>query len=265
MPTSNAAAYRLNWNPDDAPDDVTEEDVATCAEFGYVDFNWRCGKARIEPGQRLFLMRTGRGPRGLIGVGQALGEPEGGEKHADGRWEPYWVSVRFTALSLKPLVDRSALEVPPLDTVHWNAQTAAARLSSEQSDALERLARVDGKGPVEALPEELSMEKHFPEGAVRQITVNAFERNRRGRKACLDRWGTACAICDIDFGARFGEEFIGLIHVHHLVPMSSIRKEYVLDPLQDLRPVCPNCHAMLHRRSPPLSLDELRSVVKGRD
>lgn len=264
MPTSNAAAYRLNWNPDDAPGDVTEDDAARCNKVGHVDLTWRCGSARIEPGQRLFLMRTGRGPRGLIGIGRAISPPEGGEHGVDGSWIPRWVSIRFTKLSTEPFVDREALEEPPLNAVHWNAQTAAARLTDEQANALENLARVTRNESAEPLPEEVSVEEILPEGATRQITVNAFERNRRGRQVCLEHWGMACVICDIDFGASFGQEFLGLIHVHHIVPLSSIRKEYALDPVQDLRPVCPNCHAMLHRVSPPLSIEALQEVVKRR-
>jgi len=37
---------------------------------------------------------------------------------------------------------------------------------------------------------------------------------------------------------------------------------YKVDPINDLCPVCPNCHAMLHRRSPPLSIDELKQLLK---
>ena len=31
-----------------------------------------------------------------------------------------------------------------------------------------------------------------------------------------------------------------LIQVHHLVPLSAIGKKYRVDPIRDLRPVCPN-------------------------
>jgi predicted HNH restriction endonuclease len=46
--------------------------------------------------------------------------------------------------------------------------------------------------------------------------------------------------------------------VHHLRPLSGIAEEYEIDPVEDLRPVCPNCHAMLHRKTPPYTIDELR-------
>ncbi|MDB9470225.1 hypothetical protein PN480_18680 [Dolichospermum circinale CS-1225] len=40
-------------------------------------------------------------------------------------------------------------------------------------------------------------------------------------------------------------------------------EEYEVDPIKDLRPVCPNCHAMIHRRLPPLSIDEIKSIISS--
>jgi 5-methylcytosine-specific restriction protein A len=36
---------------------------------------------------------------------------------------------------------------------------------------------------------------------------------------------------------------------------------YIVDPVKDLEPVCPNCHAMLHRKDPPYSIEELYGWV----
>jgi 5-methylcytosine-specific restriction protein A len=66
------------------------------------------------------------------------------------------------------------------------------------------------------------------------------------------------------FGDVYGPLGDGYIHVHHLVEVSSIGTEYVVDPVRDLRPVCANCHAMLHRQSPALSIDTLkRHLFRG--
>ncbi len=53
--------------------------------------------------------------------------------------------------------------------------------------------------------------------------------------------------------------FLGECHY----PISEIAEEYEVDPVKDLRPVCPNCHAMIHRRSPPLSIEELQVLLSG--
>ena len=49
--------------------------------------------------------------------------------------------------------------------------------------------------------------------------------------------------------------------MHHIVPLSEIRKEYKLDPIKDLIPVCPNCHAIIHKTKPALKVDELKSQI----
>jgi 5-methylcytosine-specific restriction enzyme A len=49
--------------------------------------------------------------------------------------------------------------------------------------------------------------------------------------------------------------------VHHLRPLSEIGEEYLLNPEEDLRPVCANCHSMLHRRRTALGVEELREII----
>ena len=66
----------------------------------------------------------------------------------------------------------------------------------------------------------------------------------------------------MDFENTYGAIGAGFIHVHHIKQISEIGEQYEVDPLQDLVPVCPNCHAMLHKRKPPFSVDELRAMLK---
>jgi len=94
--------------------------------------------------------------------------------------------------------------------------------------------------PIPTLPEEITSPGDVFEGARTTITVNAYERDPTARKRCIEKWGLACVACGFDFGRKFGALGEGFIHVHHLVPLSSIGSEYKLNPEQDLRPVCPN-------------------------
>jgi 5-methylcytosine-specific restriction protein A len=43
--------------------------------------------------------------------------------------------------------------------------------------------------------------------------------------------------------------------------LSEVGNEYRVDPIRDLRPVCPNCHAMIHRRIPAYSIEELKKML----
>jgi 5-methylcytosine-specific restriction protein A len=102
----------------------------------------------------------------------------------------------------------------------------------------------------------------FMEGKSKQITVSVYERNGAARRQCVRHHGESCAVCGMSFGDRYGAIGEGFIHVHHKIPVSIIAKEYQLDPVADLVPVCPNCHAMLHRSKPPMSIEQLRTTYQ---
>ena len=99
------------------------------------------------------------------------------------------------------------------------------------------------------------------EGAVKSVMVNAYERNAEARRRCIDYYGPVCSVCNFDFGEAYGDAVRGHIHVHHLKALSEIEAEYVVDPIADLRPVCPNCHAVIHSRELPYTLDEVRELL----
>lgn len=110
-------------------------------------------------------------------------------------------------------------------------------------------------------PEELSEDEPILEGAKKQITVNAYERNPLARQKCLDHYGYNCNVCNFNFSDVYGNIGNDFIHVHHLKELNQICEAYEVDPIKDLRPVCPNCHAMLHKRKPAFSLEELKEKL----
>jgi 5-methylcytosine-specific restriction protein A len=115
--------------------------------------------------------------------------------------------------------------------------------------------------PENVYSEVLPANREYYEGAVRRIAVNAYERDPRARAECLRSHGTKCKVCDLSFEERYGSIGKDFIHVHHLKPLSTFRQASRLDPVKDLVPVCPNCHAMLHTSEPPLSVEELKEVL----
>ena len=110
-------------------------------------------------------------------------------------------------------------------------------------------------------PDELPEGGRYIEGLAQEVLVNRYERSRDARRACLARYGCICQVCDLDFSERYGTLGAGFIHVHHRVPIASIGATYRIDPVTDLVPVCPNCHAMLHRHEPPLDVEQLRAFI----
>ena len=115
---------------------------------------------------------------------------------------------------------------------------------------------------INLFPDELQAKTEFVEGAVLQVMVNRYERDRQAREAALRYHGSQCQVCGLDMAKRYGDIGRGFIHIHHLVPLSEIKQDYRLDPKTDLIPVCPNCHAMLHRRNPPYTPDELKILIQ---
>lgn len=102
------------------------------------------------------------------------------------------------------------------------------------------------------------------EGAKKNVIVNKYERDEKARLICIKKHGLNCKVCGVLLKDIYGDIAEGFIHVHHIIPLKKIDKEYVVDPEKDLLPVCPNCHAMLHRTidKQENSIDNLRKIVQ---
>ena len=113
-------------------------------------------------------------------------------------------------------------------------------------------------------PDEIDENVSLPEGAKQRVTVNKYERNPRARQRCIAHYGKKCCICGFSFGDTYGEVAEGFIHVHHVKPLSEIRTKYTVDPVKDLRPVCPNCHAVIHIRKgePAFRPEEVEALLR---
>lgn len=113
-----------------------------------------------------------------------------------------------------------------------------------------------------SITEEVLEPRRFTEGAIRRVAVNAFERDPTARRECIRYYGCRCSVCGFRFLDGYGEIGRNFIHVHHVVSLSTIREQYCVDPVRDLRPVCPNCHAMIHSQDPPMTVEELQRIVE---
>ena len=166
---------------------------------------------------------------------------------ADGRDEPFWNNmVQWARRKLK---ERGYLSTAPRG--YWQLSEVGIEKAKPLSTG--RLFHVP-------YPDEIP--DTVIEGAKRKVAVNAYERSASARQVCIDRYGYSCFVCGFNFEAKYGERGKHLIHVHHIVPLASIGTSYIVDPVKDLRPVCPNCHAVIHRTEPPCSIEELKGIVK---
>jgi 5-methylcytosine-specific restriction protein A len=120
---------------------------------------------------------------------------------------------------------------------------------------------VNGKG-LKAHDEEKRKEERRKEreGGTTERTTTVRKRSLTAKQRCLEHYGHKCYVCNVDYGKKYGGRGAACIHVHHLVPISSKPGEHEIDPIEDLRPVCWNCHVLLHRDH-DLSMDSLRAIV----
>lgn len=100
----------------------------------------------------------------------------------------------------------------------------------------------------------------YKEGLRYSVMSTAIERNPVARRKCIEHYGCRCVVCLFDFRNTYGELGAEYIHVHHRKDISTSDGEYEVDPIRDLVPLCPNCHAMIHRRSTSISVEELASI-----
>jgi hypothetical protein len=126
----------------------------------------------------------------------------------------------------------------------WHASGAGA---AEGESARWTLARLSTGGEAAA--------KAYEEGERYEVRSTAIERNPRARQACIDHHEAKCFACGFDFSTRYGELGEGYIHVHHRKAVALSSGPYLLDPVRDLIPLCPNCHAMIHRYSDPADVE----------
>lgn len=159
-------------------------------------------------------------------------------------WPENWhdFSLRITKMPIAVEGDASCTEAANM----WGSLMMGMVLSLADIVPLEQDSDVSG----------------YREGNVKRTESNRYERNPLNRKLCLSAKGYNCSVCGMNFEKEYGEIGYHFIHVHHIVPVSQIGAGYIIDPMNDLVPVCPNCHAMLHRKNPPYLLDEFMKLME---
>lgn len=101
------------------------------------------------------------------------------------------------------------------------------------------------------------------EGGLLTRLHRTYERDRKlvsKRKAQAEKLGAiTCEACGFDFGARYGAHGAGYMEAHHRQPVHTLAGG--LTRVSDLALVCANCHRMIHRRRPWLTIEELRQLL----
>ena len=269
------ADFILTWNPEKT--EVNCDDFVKLTAKGAVvpDENWSVGSrtSGIGYGDRAFLLRQ-RSKRGIVACGSVTStvyqdqhweDPERLANYVDLIWN-VWLNAddRLQVEELKQ-------QVPG---VHWDhlqgsgvkvPDDAAAPLDRLWESHLRNLGRQPPRLAFQEIADEVLPSASYREGAVSRISVNRYERDPRARADAIALHGLDCVVCGFNFEAVYGPELGGMyVHIHHLRELSRLPPRYRVDPARDLVPVCANCHAMLHRRRPALTPEELRRHLENR-
>ena len=156
-----------------------------------------------------------------------------------------------------------------LCTKDYTIEDIIINLTSFLQEDLYRLLNTIFQNKQSILKEEIeidyNVDKYYIEGAKKLVFENKYERNTEARQKCIEHYGAKCQICGFDFAKVYGEEFEGKIEVHHRVPLSEIKKEYIVDPIKDLIPVCSNCHLILHSKpNGTYTVEEVIEIIEKR-
>lgn len=193
------------------------------------------------------------------------------------------VHANFTATSLQKItwetmqktVSLFKSSINSVETIFWENSSRGKIVSAQQSELIQfssTLFDINDNallenhtkaliGALEALLNLAEEELFYVEGAEIKVHSKRLERSRALRDKAVEIHGTKCAICGFSFKDKYGIVGDGFIHIHHIESLADTG-ERLVNPATDLIPVCPNCHAMLHKQHPPFLPKELINFLK---
>lgn len=133
-------SYLLSWNPDRWQWADREANVAELAKRGTIRLRWSCGNNKhIPPGARVFLLKRGKPPRGIVGSGTVIKgsyrDLHWDEARARQRDECNYVRVEFDALLSPAAEPLPVADLAP--TGIWKAQSSGVRIPGDLAQLLE--------------------------------------------------------------------------------------------------------------------------------
>lgn len=261
-------SYLLTWNPNTWPWKKYSHQQLEVQQNGGTVMQWSCGNSKnIHLGDTFYLMKVGPNKPGIIGKGIVLSNPFKDQHFIDPDREANYIRIRINTLSDndKPILSLNNLKKEIPDQL-WTPQASGITIKDDAVVILERIwyEQCSTSDTDYSLiygaekPEAASLE-----GGRYSVWQTRYERDPEARRKCLELKGYACYVCRFDFMKKYGDLGKEFIHVHHLTQLSTRKEVTHTDHEKDLIPVCPNCHAMLHRgQKTPMSPEELIDIIK---
>lgn len=262
------ATYLLTWNPNrwhwwNDFDDIIEERRADGSFF----MRWSCGNTKsIREGDRLFLIRLGKEPKGIMASGWAASTPY---------LRPHWDAAKATAgkntlyvdavfdTLLNPteqILPRKLLRRGILSKMYWDSQSSGITIPDDVAEALEEEWALLLKQPPRILP---PTEPSAIEGTMTETMRYVRGRSRHLREHALAAANGVCCVCGTDYSKLLGGKGVRVLQAHHRRQLAASDAPRVTK-LSDLAVVCANCHSLIHMNlKRALGVEELRQMLRN--
>lgn len=244
----------------------TYDHTSSFEHFGYID--WRQGNGKFKVNDIVYIYCT----RPLKKIQyKCRVEKIDLDSNNIRNDEEYWVDKSEYEKSLNGkfmrlvLIEQVYSSKMSLENLLLNGLNAAPQGPVKPNESLIKYieSNFNDLNQNEIYPDMVNEDSNAYEGIKKQVVVNKYERSSIARNKCIEFHGTSCKVCNVDFFKKYGEIGKGFIHIHHIIPIHKIGKEYKVNYKEDLIPVCPNCHAMLHRKvdGRELEIEELKALI----
>lgn len=257
--------YLLTWNPKRWFWENLQDEVEELSKQGFLIGRWSVGVSkRITRGNRLFLIRLGKEPKGIIGSGWAESDV-----YEDDHWDnsafevgkyARYVDVRFDKL-LNPdneeILPRK--ELNHLGKMHWDSQGSGISIPDEVAYRLENIW-ADFLDDDRFLPTAVA-EPAAIEGLRTETKTYVRGRSRQLRELALKKAAGICCVCNVDYKQLLKGKGVRVLQVHHRKQLAASNAPRVTH-LSELAVVCANCHLLLHMNPQhALGVGELRTML----
>lgn len=137
--------WLLSWNPSRWNWDTLATDRTKTISGDKSDNRWRCSSSKPREGDRVFLIRTGSPPKGIVAVGKVTRAPYEAEHWEQARADA-GETTRFVDVAFESVRDATTDEIVPLEELQsrepgqeWNPQSSGIEIKNKAARTLERL------------------------------------------------------------------------------------------------------------------------------
>ena len=113
-----------------------------------------------------------------------------------------------------------------------------------------------------------NINKEYLEGHKKEVIHICYERNKKliemsKKKFISDKGKLYCEVCNFDFLKKYGERGKNFIEAHHNKPVSELEEKHShIVKISDIKMICSNCHRIIHRNKPWLTIEELKQIIQ---